>query len=101
MTTAAAGAVQNWAGSENATLAEGLSQLGLVGSSGQISDIVVNMLAGVGDMISASSIITFFLIFMTSKPPYSLPALSAHGPAVEAPNWLKSGSKSKRASTPT
>ena len=60
----AAGAVQNWAGSENATLAEGLSQLGLVGSSGQISDIVVNMLAGVGDMISASLIITFFLIFM-------------------------------------
>ena len=60
----ASGAVQNWAGSENATLAEGLSQLGLVGSSGQISDIVVNMLAGVGDMISASLIITFFLIFM-------------------------------------
>ena len=60
----AAGAVQNWAGSENATLAEGLSQIGLVGSSGQISDIVVNMLAGVGDMISASLIITFFLIFM-------------------------------------
>jgi len=62
--TVFSGAVVEWVGSENATLSEALTKVGLLADGGQTSDIVRNMLAGVGDMLASSLTILFFLIFM-------------------------------------
>jgi AI-2 transport protein TqsA len=62
--TVFSGAVVEWVGSENATLSEALTKVGLLADGGQTSDIVRNMLAGVGDILASSLTILFFLIFM-------------------------------------
>ena len=62
--TVFSGAVVEWVGSEDATLSEALTKVGLLADGGQTSDIVRNMLAGVGDMLASSLTILFFLIFM-------------------------------------
>ena len=51
-------------GSNSSTLGDDLSKFGLLGNGQELSDVVTGMVSGVGDIITTSVTVMFFLIFI-------------------------------------